>query len=1302
MNRKAAWSILIVLTIVGMAALAQTSTPSTQPVAPASAQKRIHYDKIPLGFEPNEGQTSSKVQWIARGPEYTLFLAGRDAVLQLNHVQPGKRPGQMSRISSSTIWMKLLNANSTPASDGEEPLSGTVNYFTGNDSARWQRNIGTYGRVHLQSVYPGIDLAYYGHQGQLEYDFMVAPHADPSVIRLAFDGASPRLADNGDLVLSTNGKEMRFAKPVVYQTRNGLRQPVDGSFRLATHNQVLFALGAYDKSRTLVIDPTLVYTGTFGTASENDAPAGMAVDAQGELIITGTTFDLNFPATSGAYQTSCGPVSATDTANGVFRCATGDQPGAMSSAYVAKLSADGTSLVYATYLHGVTGWETGAAVQSDASGNAVVIGQTSSSDFPLVKAPAIPQMSLCQPAYPTNLSGQITGPAQQSCNGYYNGGGTEWTIRGPSGFVSKLSADGSSLLYSAFLGFSGATYPESLVLDASGNMYVLNEVNLADPNPNPNNSGEVFYPTTSTAFQSAGVGDIETALTVLSADGQTIMYSTIWGETKPIDSGCGSCLNATQPSGIALGQNGMVFIAGETRNATLPVTAGTVQTSCLLDTGQQCYNNVGYVAAFDITKSGADSLAWATYISGPNNPNTAVSTQLNAIAADSGNNVYLTGYTTDALFPITKGAYAATCPLDSRSGANYCDNDVFVSKLNSTGTSYDWSTFLTTTQGAASSADSKGIALDSKGNVYVYGDSGNLNIPAVNPLSQYPNDWYQPYPFLSVLNPAGSSMVFSSQIAPNNYVSAMQNGMVLDASGNIYLVGNTQGGQTYNVGTTTLTSWPTTKGTYSTPQTGTGTIPFFAEISALLEPTTTTLKASPTTTTPGQEVTFTATVAGSSQTSPDPTGTVTLTNTAVSPAETIGTIDLTDGTGTYSTTSLTAGTYTVVGSYSADSVYDASTSSAVTVTINAPVKATIALSVPATAVAGSSVTFTATVSGSSGTPTGTVTFEDGTTGLGTGTLSGGQATYTTSKLAVGTHSITAAYGGDSTFGSATSAASTIVITSNSLATPKLALTVPSSATSGSPVTMSVSVSGSGATPTGSVKFYDGTTSLNSATLASGSASYTTSSLSAGTHSITVQYSGDSNYAAATSTASTITINAPAPDFSISATPTSASIAAGKSTTSSISIGPANGFDAATALSCSGLPANSTCSFSPSSVTPSGSAATSTMTITTNVSTSASAALHTGIFGSLTAAGSSGALLTLLFWPGTWRQKRKAGLRMLVLAAVSVFALHTLTGCGGGPTKSSTGPITPAGTSTVTITATAGSTIHSTTFTLTVQ
>jgi hypothetical protein len=199
----------------------------------------IHYGQLPLSFEPNRGQTSSNVQWLARGPEYTLFLTGNDAVLEMNKITPAKRDSADPKdlkpsISSSVMRMSLIGARTPEQAAGEDLQSGKANYFTGNDPAKWQHDVPMYGKVHMQGVYPGVDLKYYGHRGELEYDFVVAPGADPAAIRLRFDGAKPTLAANGDLVLPVEGgPEVRFNKPVVYQTVDGVRQPVTGSFVIA-------------------------------------------------------------------------------------------------------------------------------------------------------------------------------------------------------------------------------------------------------------------------------------------------------------------------------------------------------------------------------------------------------------------------------------------------------------------------------------------------------------------------------------------------------------------------------------------------------------------------------------------------------------------------------------------------------------------------------------------------------------------------------------------------------------------------------------------------------------------------------------------------------------------------------------------------------------------------------------------------------------------------------------------------------------------------------------------------------------
>src|SRR5215831_18365755 len=209
-------------------------------------------------FEPNVGQTDNRVQFLARGTGYGLFLTNDGAVLSL---LGGKSAAQRS---SSVIRMSLVGATGNAAAQGADILPGTSNYFLGNDPKRWHRNVAQYARVRYASVYPGVDLVYYGSQGQLEYDFEVAPGADPKNVQLKFDGAQKLELDGHDLVLSTADGSLRLEAPRVYQTVGHSRKPVDGKFVLLAQNTVGFELGAYDRNQRLVIDPVLSYSTYLG------------------------------------------------------------------------------------------------------------------------------------------------------------------------------------------------------------------------------------------------------------------------------------------------------------------------------------------------------------------------------------------------------------------------------------------------------------------------------------------------------------------------------------------------------------------------------------------------------------------------------------------------------------------------------------------------------------------------------------------------------------------------------------------------------------------------------------------------------------------------------------------------------------------------------------------------------------------------------------------------------------------------------------------------------------------------------
>ncbi len=388
-------------------------------------------------------------------------------------------------------------------------------------------------------------------------------------------------------------------------------------------------------------------------------------------------------------------------------------------------------------------------------------------------------------------------------------------------------------------------------------------------------------------------------------------------------------------------------------------------------------------------------------------------------------------------------------------------------------------------------------------------------------------------------------------------------------------------------------------------------------------------------------------------------------------------------------------------------------SSPSTVSATYPTSTSLTTSATATAL-GQPVTFTVQITSPEGNapPAGSVNFLDGTTVLATQTLSaGGSATYTTSSLSAGAHSITATYAGNSTFATSTSSPVTVTVSAVALAKTTTTLTAtPAAVASGGSVSMSAVVagaSGSTGTPTGAVTFSDGTTKLGTGALNSaGAATYSTSSLAVGEHSITAAYGGDTNFAASTSSAVTVTVTAAVPGFSLSLSPATATVNAGSTATTTMTITPSGGFNSQVSFACSGLPAASTCAFSPATVTPSGSAAaTTTLTVATNVAT---ASVREADPAKRIHAGEGATFLALVFLGlgGLMRQQRKwNSFRWSTLLAVLLIAgiMTAMVACGGGGNSSSGGgTTTPAGTNDVTVTATAGSLSKTASFTLTVQ
>jgi hypothetical protein len=325
-----------------------------EPEAKAKIAERL--GKLPMSFELNKGQTAAPVKFISRGLGYQLFLTGNEAVLKL---QKPHAPDSDVR-EGSVLRLKMIGANTAPHAEGQDELPGKVNYFNGNDPERWLRNLPTYARVNFKDVYPGIDMLYYGNQGELEYDFAVAPGADPKVVRFVVEGADKiHLDENGDLLLSVSQGDVRLHKPVLYQFADGKRDEVKGEY-LIKGNEIRFRVRSFDSTKPLIIDPVLSYS-TFLGGGSNEQSFGIAVDSQGSSYVAGTTGGVTFPTTAGAFRTTV-------------------QSG---GAFVSKLDPTGSTLVYSTYLN-VSGGTTGAAIAVDQAGNAYVTGSTSANDFPVV------------------------------------------------------------------------------------------------------------------------------------------------------------------------------------------------------------------------------------------------------------------------------------------------------------------------------------------------------------------------------------------------------------------------------------------------------------------------------------------------------------------------------------------------------------------------------------------------------------------------------------------------------------------------------------------------------------------------------------------------------------------------------------------------------------------------------------------------------------------------------------------------------------------------------------------------------
>ena len=704
------------------------------------------YGNLPLSFEANQGQTDPQVKFLSRGNGYVLFLTDKAAVLALTpNGEPkdrrlsGKTPHNSAPSSRNdrkvattsakrdVVRMELIGATHKKCAVGVDRLPGTANYFIGSDPAKWQSDMPTYTKVRYSAIYPGVDLVYYGNQRQLEYDFVVAPGVRTGQMQLHFAGAaSLTLNGAGDLKVRARHGDIAFRKPVVYQVKDGHRQSVPGSFRLLSRNTVGFRLGNYDHHRELVIDPTLAYA-TYLGGSLGDFPSAIAVDTAGNAYITGGTESIDFPVTTGAYNTTA---------------ATGS-----SAAFVTKLNPGGTALVYSTYLGGAANdsGATGTAIAVDASGNAYLTGTTFASGFPvssgafeltpgddvgLFGASFVAKLNPLGTAlvYSTYLGGSLPDLAYaiavdssgdafvageaESPNFPITSGAFQTTIGGTAGasanvFVTKFNPAGSALIYSTYLGGSNIDGATGIALDNLGDAYTTGQACSTN------------FPVTPGAFQTVNGGALTDSCNAFVAKfnpaGTALLYSTYLG-------GSGS----DGANAIAVDASENAYVTGYSFSTNFPVTAGAFQT------GNNAAANQESNTFLTKLNPAGNELIYSTYLGG-SGYSSAASQYIEygegdtgtGVAVDALGNAYVTGASDSSNFPVTSSALQMTNPYAQE--GQYGDAAAFLTEIDPGGSGLVYSTYLAGSAGVGEEA--YGIAMDTLGNPYIAGISSSSNFP---------------------------------------------------------------------------------------------------------------------------------------------------------------------------------------------------------------------------------------------------------------------------------------------------------------------------------------------------------------------------------------------------------------------------------------------------------------------------------------------------------------------------------------------------------------------------------------------
>jgi photosystem II stability/assembly factor-like uncharacterized protein len=816
------------------------SSESSRSARAVETQVKANYGKLPLSFEANAGQFDSRVKFVSRGQGYDLFLTHDEAVLALvggaaaGGVPEGKS-ASASRAPAATITtaataattaattggavlrMKLVGAQGASEIEGLEELAGKTNYFVGNDPAKWQTGVALYSKVQYKDVYRGIDLVYYGNQSQLEYDFVVAPGADPRVIKLRFEGAE-RLAVNpaGELILGIPGGEVSMRRPVIFQLADdGSRRQIEGRYAIKSRDEVGFEIEDFDASRPLVIDPILSYS-TYLGASSNEIGYGIAVDAEGHAYVTGLTGSSTFPVTGTTFASP---------------------NGSTGHAFVAKLNPTGSELVYSTYVGG-GGADTGYGIALDASRNAYVVGRTDSRDFPTLN-PVKSKTSLYKSADGAQQwSNNVTGLEHDVYAVAVDPTAPSTVYAGTNSGVYKSTDAGANWQRPANTGVSFPIFV-TLAVDpaapatlysgtAHGGLYKSTncgeswtEIMLGSFTPSvreilfdPTNASTIYLGMSAGLYKSADggatwtlfkTGLTNTNLNTLALDplAPSNLYAGTFGGGlfKSTD---GGITWAAANNGITGSNAGYVTaIAVDPSNSAI-VYAGTGYSLH----GGMIFKSTNGGATWSAVNSGVPNYQISQLIVSAAAPSTVY-------AATTGGGIVKTTNGGESWSPADRGLWnlrvnaltaadaAATTLYAGTNLSDASDYDGFIFKLNAAGNALVYSTFI----GGTNIDSALAVAVDGGGRAVVAGSTTSPNFPTVNARQTALSGTGDA--FVAKFDPSGGALVYSTYLGGS--ATDIAEGVAVDTSGNAYVTGNTLS-----------TNFPLTPGAFQTTNGGGG------------------------------------------------------------------------------------------------------------------------------------------------------------------------------------------------------------------------------------------------------------------------------------------------------------------------------------------------------------------------------------------------------------------------------------------------------------------------------------------------